>query len=360
MNVVFRADASLAIGRGHVMRCLTLAENLRTRGDTARFICRPYHGNLVALIKARGHEALTLPLNGQGDVPSAEWLDPDWERDAAQTMAALANQPAPADWLVVDTYALGARWERALRCAARRIMVIDDITNRAHDCEIVLDQNLHRDMNRRHDGLVPSGCRRLLGPRYALLRREFSDVRAHLRERDGVVRRILIFFGGGDSSGESIKALAAVTRLRRPDIEIDVILGAGGPNAQRVRSACAALPRARLHVDPPGMAQLMAAADLSIGAAGSTAWERCCVGLPSIVISLAMNQESIARGLADHGLGIYLGNREVVTSDGIEDALRELLTDSGKVARLSRACAELVDGMGTARAASALAGEGEQ
>jgi UDP-2,4-diacetamido-2,4,6-trideoxy-beta-L-altropyranose hydrolase len=347
------------------MRCLALAAKLITAGAEVCFICRELPGNLCATINdSWGFSVYRLPHNpGWAPQPArnepdetthAVWLEADWQDDAGQTALAISSQLKGADWLVVDHYALDARWEAALRPSTRHLMVIDDLADRSHECDVLLDQNLHRDLSTRYDNLIPSHCQRLLGPRYALLRQEFGEARAKLRVRDGVVRRLLIFFGGIDTDNETSKALEAVKTLNQPDIEVDVIVGAASPNLENIRSICAGLPHACLHYNPNNIAELIGNADLAIGATGATSWERCCLGLPSIVISLAMNQESIAHALTDGGLAIYLGKRTAVTAGMITAAVEELMRNPDRMKAMSSACAALLDGHGTERVARAL------
>ncbi len=150
MRVVFRADASLNIGSGHVMRCLTLANALRESGASCFFVCREHPGNLLELIREQGFEAIGLPLpktfeslhgkHSSSRLTYAGWLGDSWQRDAEQTLAALNGELA--DWLVVDHYALDSAWEESLRPACRRLLVIDDLADRDHRCDLLLDQNL--------------------------------------------------------------------------------------------------------------------------------------------------------------------------------------------------------------------------
>lgn len=364
-RVAIRADASTVIGSGHIMRCLALAAKLKASGAEISFICRELPGNLCDTISDRwGFPVHRLPHN-PGRTPltahdvsdnsaHAAWLGTNWQDDAAQTAMAISSQFASADWLVVDHYALDARWEAAMRPTARHLMVIDDLADREHDCDLLLDQNLHRDVSTRYENLVPSHCRRLLGPRYALLRQEFREARTRMRVRDGVVRRVLIFFGGIDANNETSKALEAMMSLDRPDIDLDVIVGATNPNLEHIRSICTAMPRARLHHNPGNVSELIGSADLAIGAAGATSWERCCLGLPSFVISLAMNQESIACALDDDGLAIYLGIHTEVTAGTIAAAVEDLVCNSDRVKEMGVRCAALVDGHGTERVVRAL------
>ena len=205
MNIIFRTDASLDIGTGHFMRCLTLADALRERGAECRFVCREHAGNLLDVIRQRGFEAYGLPLGdavtAKSDVSDnllplhAAWLGADWASDAEQTLAAIGD--TKFDWLIVDHYALDARWEHRLRCSCHRLMVIDDLADRVHDCDLLLDQNLGRtaaDYKER----VPATCTVLAGAQYALLRPEFAALRAYSLERRAhpKLKRLLITMGG--------------------------------------------------------------------------------------------------------------------------------------------------------------------
>src|SRR5690606_32001299 len=193
MKVALRTDASMRIGTGHLMRCLTLADALRDAGARTRFVCRALPHGLREVVIGRGHELVELPsvcgsTAGGGDgrgapvasphtaLEHADWLGTTQEEDAAATCDAL-DDGAVWDWLAVDHYAIDARWETRLRTAARRILAIDDLADRRHDCDALLDQNLHAGMHARYDGLVPDACVRLVGPRHALLRPEFAAAR---------------------------------------------------------------------------------------------------------------------------------------------------------------------------------------
>ena len=180
--IVFRTDASLAIGTGHVMRCLTLADALRERGARSHFICRTHDGHLIEHIRAHGHQVSALPATASTSMTSntdnstahAHWLGVDWASDALDTLTVL--QGLRTDWLVVDHYALDARWEKKLRHGCQRLLVIDDLADRPHDCELLLDQNLGR-LASDYDRSVPVSCTVLAGPQHALLRPEFADWR---------------------------------------------------------------------------------------------------------------------------------------------------------------------------------------
>jgi len=204
LKILIRTDSSVQIGTGHVMRCLTLADELRERGAEIVFVCRDFAGNLCGYT--------------EGNLKHAAWLGADWQTDARQVEEIIKDFNTHPDWLVVDHYALDERWERYLRSYVKKIMVIDDLADRPHDCDLLLDQNFYENLESRYDGLAPSGCKKLLGPKYALLRPEFREERKNLRKRDGYVKRIMIFFGGSDPTNETTKALEAVRMLNRPDI----------------------------------------------------------------------------------------------------------------------------------------------
>ncbi len=356
MRVAFRADASREIGTGHVMRCMTLATALRDRGADVSFVCREHPGHLCALLETRGFAVSRLPVapspSWNGAEPShAGWLGASWPDDAAATHAALDEGKGAVDWLVVDHYALDHRWERELKARAAQIMVIDDLADRAHDCALILDQNLVPEMDGRYDGLVPESCGRLTGPQYALLQPEYAELHDRTPPRRGPVRRVLVYFGGADQANVTGRALSALGSLRVPHLAVDVVVRAGMTLADfpEARVVCDVV----LHDSLPSLAPLMAQADLSIGAAGGTTWERLCLGLPALVVSLAENQRSVASALHDRGLVRWLGDETQVTSAVIADALRAAV-DQGVDEQWSRRCRETVDGRGVSRVCAVL------
>ena len=338
MRVAIRADASVEIGSGHVMRCLALAGELQRQGASVRFLCRELPDALAALIHAQGHGVYRLPPR------------PDWSQDAADTQALIE---VGTDWLAVDHYQLGIAWETALRARVTRLMVIDDL-GREHQCDLLLDQNLQADG--RCDGSLSPDCVALLGPRHCLLRAEFAAARSRPRPRDGRIRRLLVAFGGGDTGGETLKALAALAGLGRDDLTVDVVIASGHPLRARIEAACRERPNVRLHVDTTSMATLMRDADLALGAGGGMAWERCCMGLPAVVVAIADNQDEVARQLAAAGGQIFLGPAASVDVGDWGRTLERLLALPELVVHLGKQAARLVDGRGAMRVARQLLG----
>lgn len=305
MRICVRTDSSTALGGGHLMRCLALADRLRQDGAEVIFICRDLPGQMSRLAVDRGFETSILP---------GEPGRPDWRLDAEQTLAALSGRQ-PFDWLIVDHYGLDRQWERIIRSKVGRIMVIDDLADRPHDCELLLDQNLTDRPANRYDRLTPPHCRKLLGLRYTLLRQEFHDLRPKASPRDGRIRRILVSFGGGDITGETEKALAAIRQAGCDDIAVDVVIGGANRRRTEINTSARSVPNVRVHVQTTDIARLMASADLALGGGGISTWERCMLGLPAMVVVQAENQRESIEAAARRGVLWNMGWHQEVTAD---------------------------------------------
>jgi len=335
-----RADSSLHMGAGHLMRCLTLAQQARGHGAEVEFICANLPGNLSALVTRQGFGLHLVPGPAVGEVHAPF----DWTSDAAQTLVIAGTQPW--DWLVADHYAIDAQWETVLRPMARHILVIDDLADRRHDCDVLLDQSYYPGLEHRYDALLPPACRKLLGPRYLLLRPEFTEARKRLARHTGEVRRILVNFGGTDEANITGLALDAIALLTRPDIAVDVVIGATTPHRAATEARIAALPGARLHVQTSRMAELIAGADLAIGACGSSTWERCCLGLPTLALVLADNQRQGAAALHAAGIIMNLGEAQAMTPAALAAATAGLIADPAARRALSERSLALGAGTG--------------
>lgn len=355
MHFAFRTDASLTIGTGHVMRCLTLADALRERGAVCRFICRDHPGNLIDAIRKRGYGVHILPPCEHPQAPQAEslprhaaWLGCDWQTDAQRTAFAMADRRH--DWLVVDHYALDARWESALRDKANRIFAIDDLADRPHHADLLLDQNLGRD-SADYAGLVPAHCTVLTGPRYALLRPEFARWRTYSlnRRKSPQLGQILVTMGGTDAANATGAVLSALAVCDLPrNTRIIVVMGRSAPWLPSVWEMAQRMPwPTEVRVDIDNMAEVMADSDLAIGAAGSTSWERCCLGLPALLVVLADNQRSSADALHASGAAIFLGEVDAIAS--ILSARLAELSQPSVLMRMTEKAAALTDGEGDRR-----------
>lgn len=344
MQVLIRSDASSRIGGGHVMRCIALAEALRKEGAEVSFASRELPGHLCDFTESLGYRVIRLHSAESGATCETVQFNEILRSGGIKAV----------DWLVIDHYGINADWERRARAYCRHILVIDDLANRPHACDLLLDPNFSPDPGARYANLVDASCETLLGPHYALLRPEFAAARAAAPIRDGSVRRIFVFFGAGDPGGETLNVVTALAALRDDRLALRVVIGRANPRAAEIASACASLPGASCQVGSDDMAALMLQADLAIGAGGGTTWERCCVGLPSVIVAIADNQLPGSRALHQAGYALFLGRSAEVSGASIRDAVRGFQADPAGVRRMSLHCSSLVDGRGAARVTNAM------
>ena len=331
------------------MRCLTLADALSSKGARCQFICREHHGHLIEKIRSKGYDVHGLPVGREADTDLAHslWLGASQTEDAQACVSVLA-QLRP-DWLVVDHYALDIRWETALSVHCDRMMVIDDLADRRHDCNLLLDQNFGSS-TMRYAGLVPSNCQQFHGPKYALLNPAYADWRATRGRKNDVIGRVMVYFGGGaDPADLAGMALRALSHEALTSFEVDVVMGAVSAHRQTLEALATQRGRVTLHTSLPDLVGVMANADMAIGAGGATMWERCCMSLPSLVISIAENQRPACKALADENLIEYLGHVDCVQADSMTDAILRFRNDFARLERRRQACGALVDGMGVER-----------
>jgi len=338
VRIIFRCDASTDIGSGHVTRCLTLATVLSQKGAHVTFICRDYDGNLLELIRDSDFEVVVLPSGSNDGIITVS-------QDACE-IAAIIGELGSVDWLVVDSYELDIAWEAVQRKYVKKIMVIDDLANRNHDCDLLLDENLFSDVSIRYKGLIPSPCEQLLGSEYSLLREEFRL--AHGKHSfQGNLQRLFVFFGGSDLTNETAKILAAIKEGKLSQLIVDVVIGSSNRNREEIAELCHGIPHASLYRQIKNMADLMMKADFSIGGGGMTAGERCCVGLPSIVVPVAENQVVPMQQLAKAGaIVLYSGKKTVEGYGGI---LQEFLAGKYDICSLVEKGIALYDGQGAQR-----------
>ncbi len=331
-SCVFRADASAALGGGHVMRCLTLAAALTAAGWDCAF---------------------AVDAETRATVPALAAV-PCVVLAAARNPALLRTAfPSGVDLLVTDSYAIGQDYESACRGWARRILAIDDLADRAHDCDLLVDQTLAREVEA-YVRLVPSGARLLLGSQFALLRPDFA------RLRDGClsarthrpVQRVLVSAGLTDLAGVTALLVEGARRAVAGHA-IDVAIGSSCPHVPAIDAACRAA-QATLHVDSDDIPGLMARADLALGAPGATAWERCCLGLPAALVVLADNQRDNAAALEAAGAAAILGSHGSLSAAAVAAGIEALLVMPGKLSEMSRRAAAVCDGLGTNRVLAAL------
>ena len=349
MLVAFRADASVKMGSGHVMRCLTLAEKLREGNNSITFLSRLHDGNLNHLIKEKNFDVFELPLHPnqpfQGNHKTyLEWLGCKQSIDAKDCIASIHASSQTIDLLIVDHYALDEQWEKALRPWVKKIMVIDDLADRNHDCEILLDQT-HGRKKADYYGFVSTQTKLMMGSTFALLRSEFSDWREYslARRIKPQLKQILITMGGVDALNITSEILNIIEKSDlSKSTKIIVVMGGSSPFLKQIKQLAIKISfKVEVRVDVKNMAELMSNSDLAIGAAGSTAWERCCLGVPSIMIVLAENQQLVAKTLSSAGAAISIERTKLA-------CIRNLIIqmDNARLKKIGDSAAKLVNGQG--------------
>lgn len=307
MNVAIRVDASSVMGVGHFMRCFTLARQMQEFGAKIRFLCQQMPGPQQRQIIESGFELILFPKlaieRGESDELShSKWLGGLSQKlDAKLTINELNDQTW--DWLIVDHYSLDYRWESLLRRYVRQIMAIDDLADRDHDADILLDQNIYTDPEGRYRNRVSNNCQLLLGADHVLLRPEFSLRKSFLAERSGRVQRIFVFFGGSDEHNYTEPIIDSLSRICADEIFVDVVVGDGHSRLSKIQEKCIQYKfQLYINVDAAKMADLMAIADLAIGAGGISTYERLYMLLPSLLIPTSLNQEEPLNAMRHMGL----------------------------------------------------------
>jgi len=350
MKVAIRVDSYAELGSGHLMRCLALAQELRVNGAQCTFITRDHSGNLNHRVIESGFGLRRLNMREEdatGFVPS---LGSTVEVDAAETCEVLREWEP--DWLVVDHYSLDETWESLVRVGSMRILVIDDLADRPHQCDVLLDQNFPPDDWERYRALVPPECVLVLGPRFALLHPEFALQRSLLLEHPERHRdRILVSFGASDPTALAEMSLEALTSPGLHAFPVDIVMGRNGARAEGLRTLSELRPGTRILGPQTNLAALMSTAKVSVGAGGSTLWERLCLGVSSVVVSIAPNQERICRTLGDLRLIQYLGPSNEVSPARIADACKAALLEAPSLHTDSAGGPFHVDGLGAQRVA---------
>ncbi|MES2661926.1 MAG: UDP-2,4-diacetamido-2,4,6-trideoxy-beta-L-altropyranose hydrolase [Pseudomonadota bacterium] len=363
-NIIIRTDASLEIGSGHVMRCLTLANALRKQQRQIRFITRALAGHCNDLIQSQGFpiDVLDAPQNIKIEKFSSvhslsqtlsheNWLGVSWQQDAAETSNVIKKHDV--DWLIVDHYSLDSIWQTAVKPYYKNLMVIDDLADRNHICQLLLDQNFSNSLHKHYSHRTPKFCKHLLGTQYALIRENFLANRPDaLQRRQGQLEKMLVFMGGSDNENDTSTVLHGLLLSIFKNLHIDVVLGKSCPHHESIRALCTQFPNARLHIQTDHMAELMRDADIAINAGGSITWERCVLGLPAIVVIQSKNQQAIAESLHKLGAHLTLGWAQNLSAQDYVDALS--LIDREQLKKMSEISSALCDGLGADRVVRAI------
>jgi UDP-2,4-diacetamido-2,4,6-trideoxy-beta-L-altropyranose hydrolase len=340
MNIVFRVDASLQMGTGHVMRCLTLAQYLKANGIDVEFICRKHKGNLISKICLSGfvvHElALSKESKVDGKLSHSHWLGVMQQQDAKECKDILVK--TKVDWLIVDHYALDEGWHDILRPHYYKLMVIDDLADRIFQCDVLLNQNLGTS-EADYIHKVPDNCQLLLGCEFGLLRPEFAQLRDKAlskRKHTKIINNILISMGGNDSKNITYNILKKINN----NMDVVVVLGQVSQHIQMIKEYVNG-KSIKVIIGANNMSELMTNADLAIGAGGSTSWERCCLGLPTLLFVTADNQQKIAENLQNIGA--------VKITRNIKQDLSSMINNLNNWKTMSNQASKVSDGLGVKR-----------
>ena len=350
MNTVFRVDASISAGSGHVMRCLTLADELRSKGIKSEFICKEHPGHLIDYINQRGYGTHLLPV--KLDLPGVSMsnnacLGGSVQSDAQETCSIIEGRII--DWLIVDHYAIDKEWESIVKPKVLQILIIDDLSDREHLCDLLLDKTFMRSAED-YKALTSADCSFLMGTGYALLRPQFKALRTQslIRRKSKCTNNILLFLGGSDAANISLDILEALNHSEfSKHAKVTLVLGSQSTLKDCIQETVSRLSFAvEVLIDVDNMAQLMCNADLAIGAAGSSTWERACLALPTVQLCIAENQKKISDVLKKHKAAVTI-HSPLQLVEGLDLIYRNHR-------KLSLLSASLVDGEGANRVVNAM------
>lgn len=305
--VAFRVDSSKILGSGHIQRCITLANYLKTQGIDSVFICKNFEGNFAYLLEKAAYPIHFIDhgLNEKEDSKESLELIRKWSINA----------------LVIDCYALSEVFESPIKKDGFNILVIDDLMNRPHECDLLLDQNYRIDYTKAYDHLLPSNSQKFLGPGFSLLRPQFLEAKPKAQKQITEIKNIFVFFGGSDPTKETFRFLTSIPQ--HSPHHYHVLISKGNTHLKEIL-ALKNNGDFTLYIDAENVAEIMLKCDFYIGSGGTITWERMILNLSAIVISVADNQVPGAEALAHDGLHWYLGPAESVDYKNLSKMLSDL------------------------------------
>ena len=330
-NLFIRVDASPEIGIGHIMRCLTLAQELKNNFDKIIFLTQKNSSDFIETIMKNEFEVIFISANNDSDII----------KNIVTTNSVNKN------FLLIDHYNVDSNFESSLKNTFEKIFVIDDLANRKHDCDLLIDQNYYRDLNQRYEKLIQNGTITLLGPKYAIIRPEFRKINKKAIKKNSQIKKILVSFGGSDPTNECKKALDALCSIENSKFEIVVVAGIYNHKFEQLKKLYEKYSNIKIYRHVNDLSRLMLNSDLFIGAGGTTTWERFYMGLPSIVTIISDDQRESIEFLSDMGHIINLGLAKNVTSKTYVQTLQKPNFDL--VYNMSLHNQKLVDGNGSNR-----------
>ena len=336
-NIIFiRVDSSTKIGYGHFMRCMALADTLQKNFEI-NFITRSLEGSLISDIQKKGFGIFRFYSNSEKI---------NEKNDAQKTISLIKKHSGSKNILIVDNYQLSKKWETDVKPFVHKLIVIDDLSNRSHNCDLLIDQNLHTKVNGLYKGLIPSNCIKLIGPKFSMIRKEFRMMRKSVKPRTFPIKKILVSFGGSDIENQTLVALNSIKKMNGK-INVDVVVGKANKCKKTLKIFCNKNKHFTYHEQIDNIADLMLSSDLSIGSSGSTTWERCSLGLPAIVSISSNDQRDTANSLSKKKCVINLGDVKKVKESSYINAITNLKKND--LRNMSKNSMSLVDGNGTQR-----------
>ena len=336
-NIIFiRVDSSTKIGYGHFMRCMALADTLQKNFEI-NFITRSLEGSLISDIQKKGFGIFRFYSNSEKI---------NEKNDAQKTISLIKKHSGPKNILIVDNYQLSKKWETDVKPFVHKLIVIDDLSNRSHNCDLLIDQNLHTKVNGLYKGLIPSNCIKLIGPKFSMIRKKFRMLKKSVKPRTFPIKKILVSFGGSDTANQTLIALNSIKKMNRK-IDVDVVVGKANKCKKTLKIFCNRNNHFTYHEQIDNIADLMLSSDLSIGSSGSTTWERCCLGLPAIVSISSNDQRDIANSLSRKKCIINLGDVKKLKESSYINVITNLKKND--LRNMSKNSMSLVDGNGTQR-----------
>ena len=343
-NLFIRVDSNSKIGIGHVIRCLTLAQELKNNFDKIIFLTRKNSDDFTGTIMKNGFKVFLIPTS-KTTKPSKNTYELNSDSDIIKNL--ITTYSENKNFLLIDHYDIASDFELSLKNTFEKIFVIDDLANRKHNCDLLIDQNYYRDLNHRYKKLVPSDTITLLGPKYAIIKAEFKNTDKKTIKKNTQIKKILVSFGGSDPTNECKKALDALYSIENSQFEIIVVAGIYNHKFQQLKKLYEKYPNIKIYRHVNDLSRLMLDSDLCIGAGGTTTSERLCIGLPSIVTIVSDDQKESIEFLSDMGHVINLGLAKNVTTKTYVQTLQKLNSDL--IYNMSLNNQKLVDGNGSER-----------
>ena len=318
------------------MRCMALADTLQKNFEI-NFITRSLEGSLISDIQKKGFGIFRFYSNSEKI---------NEKNDAQKTISLIKKHSGSKNILIVDNYQLSKKWETDVKPFVHKLIVIDDLSNRLHNCDLLIDQNLHTKVNGLYKGLIPSNCIKLIGPKFSMIRKEFRMMRKSVKPRTFPIKKILVSFGGSDIENQTPVALNSIKKMNGK-INVDVVVGKANKCKKTLKIFCNKNKHFTYHEQIDNIADLMLSSDLSIGSSGSTTWERCCLGLPAIVSISSNDQRDIANSLSRKKCIINLGDVKKLKESSYINVITNLKKND--LRNMSKNSMSLVDGNGTQR-----------